>query len=288
VTDGSNGDLYNTPLLARRSPSEIDTYPLTVRRRSTRAYGWIPDHPDHRDRVYVAKAAAKRPASVDLDPCGETVYDQGPLGSCSANAIAAAIQFARLRSKARLFDVIPSRLFIYFGQRVIAGTIPCDCGGSLRDGLKVAANDGVCLEGGKRAWPYDIRRFADSPPSTCFSEALKIRIGRYLRVRQVIGDLEACLAEGLPFLFGFVAFARLEDAPFPKNGVLLEPRSTAQPIGNHAVMAVGYDRADKTFRIRNSWGTDWALNGFFKMPYDYIADPRLAGDFWTIRSVTGT
>ena len=78
-------------------------------------YGWLPDLPDERDHFYAAPVAAPAvlPASVDLRPQCPPVYDQGQLGSCTANAIAGAIQFDRLKQQlAQVF--VPSRLFIYY------------------------------------------------------------------------------------------------------------------------------------------------------------------------------
>jgi|SRR5438128_5497523 len=62
-------------------------------------YGWMPDVPDHRDLVYAAARITTLPPSVDLRPGCPPVYDQGQLGSCTANAIAAAIQFEQIRQK---------------------------------------------------------------------------------------------------------------------------------------------------------------------------------------------
>ena len=63
-------------------------------------YGWIPDLPDARDHVYAAPRAfmgRRLPTQVDLRPHCPPVYDQGQLGSCTANAIGAAIQFDRMK-----------------------------------------------------------------------------------------------------------------------------------------------------------------------------------------------
>src|SRR3954447_3744170 len=95
--------------------------------RPIKRFGWIPDLPDHRDFLYAAPPAVlgELPPAVDLrDGCPKTVYDQGQLGSCTANAIAAAFEYEVLRQ--RLADFMPSRLFIYYNERVREGTVPCD------------------------------------------------------------------------------------------------------------------------------------------------------------------
>jgi C1A family cysteine protease len=62
-------------------------------------------------------SATGLPASADLRPQCPPVYDQGQLGSCTANAIAGAIQFDRLKQQLARFT--PSRLFIYYNERAI-------------------------------------------------------------------------------------------------------------------------------------------------------------------------
>ncbi len=82
-------------------------------------FGWVRDLPDHRDLTYSAPLArlTKMPAKVDLRPKCPPVYDQGQIGSCTANAIAAAIEFDRGRRPAIPPDFVPSRLFIYYNER---------------------------------------------------------------------------------------------------------------------------------------------------------------------------
>ena len=57
-----------------------------------RRYGWIADLPDARDRMFRAPRKAALPRSVDLRATCPKIYDQGDLGSCTANALAAAIE----------------------------------------------------------------------------------------------------------------------------------------------------------------------------------------------------
>ena len=76
-------------------------------------YGWMPDLPDQRDFVYEAPhaAAVALPPKVDLRPNCPAVYDQGQLGSCTANAIAGAIEFDQKMQGT--VEFMTSRLFIY-------------------------------------------------------------------------------------------------------------------------------------------------------------------------------
>jgi hypothetical protein len=66
--------------------------------RKIKRYGWIPDLPDQRDFMYAAPLTVLRalPPKKDLTSECLPVYDQGELGSCTANAIGAAHQFEQL------------------------------------------------------------------------------------------------------------------------------------------------------------------------------------------------
>ena len=72
------------------------------------SYGWVPDIPDVRDYMYAAPLVnvAALPANVDLRPgCPKEVYDQGQLGSCTANAIAGPVWFSGVRKKCSMSGV---------------------------------------------------------------------------------------------------------------------------------------------------------------------------------------
>src|SRR5580692_7685401 len=112
------------------------------------SYGWVPDLPDQRDFMFAAPVEnmAALPPNVDLRPqCPKEVYDQGQLGSCTANAIAGALEFEMLKQRLNAFT--PSRLFIYYNERVIEGTTATDSGALIRDGIKSVNSQGACPEG---------------------------------------------------------------------------------------------------------------------------------------------
>jgi C1A family cysteine protease len=112
---------------------------------TVKRYGWLPDIPDQRDHLYAAPVAnlVALPASVDLRSQCPPVYDQGQLGSCTANGIAAAVQFDRLRQNLKP-EFNPSRLFIYYNERVIEHTVHTDSGAMIRDGIKSVGQQGDC------------------------------------------------------------------------------------------------------------------------------------------------
>jgi hypothetical protein len=73
-------------------------------------YGWSPDLPDHRDLLYAVPpaTAVALPPAVDLRPNCPPVYDQGQLGSCTANAIGGAIEFDQIKQKLPEFTPSPA------------------------------------------------------------------------------------------------------------------------------------------------------------------------------------
>ena len=65
------------------------------------------------------------------------------------------------------------------------------------------------------------------------------------------------------------------------DGVMPMPKPSERVVGGHAVLVVGYDDGKKAVLVRNSWGTKWGDQGYFWMPYAFIADENNADDFWT-------
>ena len=245
-------------------------------------YGWTPDLPDQRDLMYSAPAPfiTALPTAVDLRLHCPPVYDQGQLGSCTGNAIAGAIEFERM--KQGLSDFEPSRLFIYYNERVMEGTVGSDSGAQIRDGIKSVSKLGAPPESD---WPYDIERFTEKPPAKVYGDAAKNRVTSYQRVNRVLNQFKGCLASGYPFVLGFTAYDSFESAQVGHTGILNMPQPGESVVGGHAVVAVGYNDAKQAFIIRNSWGPHWGMKGYFTMPYQYLMDPNLSDDFWTIHLV---
>jgi C1A family cysteine protease len=246
-------------------------------------YGWVPDLPDQRDLRYAGPRPLLRklPAKTDLRKLCPPVYDQGQLGSCTANAIGAAFEFG-LRKQNPAMDFMPARLFIYYNERVMEHTVGSDSGAMIRDGIKSVNKQGVCAE---KMLPYDINRFADKPSDACYAEALNHQVLSYHRVPRNLSQMKSCLAEGYPFVFGFTVYESFESDAVARTGKLNMPKQSEKQEGGHAVLAVGYDGGTKRFIVRNSWGTGWGQKGYFTMPFDYLLEENLSDDFWTVRVV---
>ena len=251
--------------------------------RSQQWYGWVPDLPDQRDKVYRAPLVSlgPLPQKVDLRGGCPPVYDQGQLGSCTANAIAGALEFNQIKQK--LADVFPpSRLFIYYNERVIENTVDQDAGAMIRDGIKTVSKQGAPHEA---LWPYAIAKFKTKPSPPAVKDARKHAAVLYQRVSQDLAQLRGCLASGYPFVFGFSVYESFEGPAVAKSGRVPMPKPEEKQLGGHAVLAVGYDHPSKRFIVRNSWGPNWAMAGYFTIPYGYLLDGNLSDDFWTIKLV---
>ncbi len=246
-------------------------------------FGWVPDLPDQRDFKYAAPRPVLKvlPPKTDLRKHCPPVYDQGQLGSCTANAISAAFEFELMKAnKSNVF--MPSRLFIYYNERVMEHSVKSDSGAQLRNGIKSVNKQGVCTE---NLWPYHVQKFASKPAQSCYKDALTHQVLMYQSVSRSLNQMKGCLADGYPFVFGFTAYEYFESVQVAKTGKLNMPAKNEAVVGGHAVAAVGYNNAAKRFLIRNSWGGNWGMKGYFTMPYDYLLNADLSDDFWMIRVV---
>lgn len=246
-----------------------------------RIYGWVPQRPDHRDHLFLLPQPIALPEIVDLRPQMPPIYDQGQLGSCTANAIGAAVQFAHKKQFGQ--DLMPSRLFIYYNERAMEGTIRYDAGAQIRDGIKSVNKQGVCPE---YYWPYIISKFKTKPLKICYLEALKDKVIQYSAINQTLNDMKSCLTSGYPFVGGFSVYQSFESDQVAKTGVVPMPGKNESQMGGHAVTIVGYDDSKQSFIVRNSWGDKWGILGYCYMPYEYWTNPGLASDFWTIRLIS--
>jgi C1A family cysteine protease len=239
---------------------------------------WKEDKLDTRDYLYQATAKSN-PKIVDLRLYCSTIENQGSLGSCTGQSIAGAIELLNKRN-GNPTDV--SRLFIYYYERLMLGTINYDSGAYIRDGIKATNKYGASLE---RYWPYDIKRFKQEPINEAKIDAQQRKVTRYERVLNFNGCIDA-LSNGYPVVMGFRVYDSFMTASVAKTGNMPYPNTKRERLlGGHAVLLVGYNQTKKMFIARNSWGTGWGDKGYFYMPFNVVTNTGMSSDYWIIKEV---
>jgi C1A family cysteine protease len=285
--------------------------------------GWVRDLPDFRDytpekadvdqklrirrqeepvKTMLAKtgaeaplAPAKLPASVmNLEQYFSAIEDQGSLGSCTANAGVALVEYFERRAFGRHIDA--SRLFLYKATRNLLHWTG-DTGAYLRTTMQALVLFGVPPEEYCR---YDITNFDADPSAFCYAFAQNFQTISYYRYDppgtpppMLLNRIRTNIAAGLPSMFGFTVYSSIDQAA-GNGGAIPFPTPGEQVEGGHAVVAMGYDdnmpirntgpggsTTTGALRIRNSWGTSWGDAGYGWLPYAYVLK-GVAVDWWSI------
>jgi C1A family cysteine protease len=202
-------------------------------------------------------------------------------GNCTGNAIAAAMEFDEMRQGTK-GDFVPARLFIYYNERVAMGTVDKDSGGQIRDGIKSVVKLGAPNE---KLWRYEEKMLKVKPTPMSYKQARRYKTVEYYRMMHNLDELKSCLAAGFPFVFGIKVYASFVGQQVANTGVVDMPKKGEKQAGLHAALACGYDDSSNRFIVRNSFGKDWGMDGYFTIPYAYLLDPKIAHDFWTLRLI---
>lgn len=291
--------------------------------QATRGLGWVPDVPSTQDYTEVhpkiqpllasTRALAPRaallgiapsterplhslPSKIDLRSDFSPVEDQGALGSCTAQAAIALLEYFERKTKGTHVD--HSRLFLYKAERNLLGWSG-DTGAYIRTAMQALVLFGSPPE---HHWPYDGRpagentRYDLEPPAFCYAYGARYQAVKYFRLDpnaastgSVLQNVRSYLAAGFPSMFGFPVHPEFDH---PRAGGLIPIPGPASPQrGGHAIVAVGYDDSlqigpDKgALLVRNSWGTGWGVGGYGWLSYRYVTD-GLAVDWWTLISAS--
>lgn len=276
--------------------------------------GWLPDYPDFRDHTIdhdkvperllnlgqkvsikkmLTKVGAENPARagisspVNLQEWFSPVEEQGSLGSCTANAGVALVEYFERRAYQKHIDA--SRLFLYKATRNLMHETG-DNGAFLRSTMSALVLFGIPPE---EYWPYTIADFDKEPTAFCYAFAQNYQSMTYYRLdppgttkSDLLNQIKTNLTGGLPSMFGFTVYSSIEQAA--TTGKIPYPTSGEKILGGHAIVAAGYDDKMKiknakpgALLIRNSWGKGWGDEGYGWLPYDYVLK-GLAVDWWSL------
>jgi len=243
--------------------------------------GWIPDVPDLNDLHYSPGEYATRPLppeSLTMIQWSPPIYDQGSIGSCTANAATRAHAILMRKGWHGHESVDFSRLWLYYETRKRMGTIGEDSGASLRDTMKVLAKKGNCFE---YNWRYEPAKMDVEPDFGTYEQARQFQIEKYERIYnwRLIQVLDT-LASGFPIIGGFALYESFEKVG--ADGMVPMPQRRERMLGGHAMCLIGYRDAIKSVLVANSWSEWWGEKGYCWIPYEYITS-ELCGDFWALK-----
>lgn len=241
--------------------------------------GWKKDYRTHDNVPRFHPNLFALPNSVDLRSFCPSVYDQESLGSCTSQMGAGIGELLMIKEGHKPF--VPSRLFIYYNERVIEGTVSDDAGATIADCFKVLSVNGCPNEAN---WWYDTKKFKVKANKKVYADGLKHLVSGGRIVNQNINDMCSVLASGYPIGIGFLVYSSFDR--IGTNGIMSIPNTRREQLeGGHAVLIVGYDNSAKMFIVRNSWSVAWGDKGYFYMPYSFATNPNFASDFWTATSI---
>ena len=235
------------------------------------------DRRDHRLKLLNFKA--RLPTSINLRGNLPFVYNQGRIGSCTANSAGSMYSWV-VRSQSGQ-TIVPSRLFLYYNTRLSQGTVGFDSGASLRATMTSLKGQGVCPE---TMWPYLYENLFQKPGDDCYTDGLNRQALSYASVPISLVSMKNILVNR-PFIIGILVYSSFFHPNVARTGQVPVPNVRNETLmGGHAILVMGYDDRKKSFYCRNSWGTDWGLKGDFYLPYNYATNPKLAFDAWVLYS----
>ena len=214
--------------------------------------------------------------SFDTPPPG----DQGQQGSCVGWAVAYAMKSYQERVERGwpLADQrhLMSPAYVYNQIRLPGG------GAYFQDAFNLLVDQGAAS---LAAMPYDPRDFRRTPSAAARREAANYKIASFGAVERsshdsFVREVKRHLVQRRPVIIGiwvYPDFRRLN-----RSNPIYDDAS-GYNSGGHAIVIVGYDDARSAFKIINSWGTDWGIDGYGWIDYD--ASERLILEAYVVEDV---
>lgn len=231
---------------------------------------------------FVPPRRLQLPQQVDLSTWFPKAGDQGYRNSCTGWAVGYALrsyQEKRRQQPTTGSDTLRngcvfSPSFVYNCAKQYLNKGDCDDGSDLVVAITVAVDNGVCRW---NTLPYDsaLNACKQAIPGSAFAEAVEHRMRDPLGLELHNTDQwKHHLLAGRPILIAMSIDEKLYDLGWDANrsgkDLIWSGPDTLVPdyrIYGHALVVGGYDDADSTFRVFNSWGTDWGRDGWFRVPY---------------------
>ncbi|MDD5108722.1 MAG: C1 family peptidase [Candidatus Omnitrophica bacterium] len=235
--------------------------------------GCLKDPKDSRDiPMGLVLPVVSIPVSFDYTKAMSPVRDQGNEGTCVAFASVSGVkEFQDKKEYHKLIRLSPR--FLYNLCKRFDGA-PSEEGTYPRIAMKVLLNYGVCKES---FWPYAPQQ-RSLPLKGANLNAKKFKIKAYARIKSLLEMKRSLLVNG-PFLAGVKVFRSWFTKKVEEEGFINMPKRNEEPVGGHAICICGYDDKLGIFKFKNSWGLNWADQGYGYLPYGYMK--KYCSDAWS-------
>jgi len=234
------------------------------------------------------------------------VLDQGPVGSCTANALSYAWMLYKYKTWTRTMVSVPppSRMYWYAEARLHMNANNGQPNAALKDTGCYVRNIAWVLYGKGQVpeltYPYTftVDRMGNLLPNQgnvnkIPSDAIEALAAEhklpstYIKPFNFSSNTDITLqnlklaisTSGKCVLLGILVYSSFMSKAVLKSGNIPVPNpSRERLLGGHCICLTGYDSSCFTFR--NSWGKNYGVQGTFRIPFAYITNIRLAGDAW--------
>ena len=242
--------------------------------------GYKRDNEDPRDNKFqdlVPKfGVVNTPDIFDLREYCADVEDQKTTSSCTVNATVGGLEVLENVQSNNTSCVTLSRLFIYYNARLENNDQDKDEGTYIRNCMSALAGLGVCEES---VWPFDVDKVNDKPSWASYRGAVVHKTKGFYRIdgngQGRVEQIEKSISAKHPVVFGATLSQNFGEPD--SNNMVHAPSGSV--VGGHAMLLVGFDRKNRIFTIRNSWGKDWFDGGYCYASYDWL-DQCDVSDVW--------
>ena len=212
------------------------------------------------------------------------IYNQYNLNSCTAFALSYLFSYYILMEKP-FEDIIQifngSELNLFYHERLIMERrykieyTDFNYGVYIDCAINALELYGMCFE---KLNEYDnsFTTFDKKPDKTI--KYYKVDRNHTKKLCVSLDNFKKAIDNNIPIIFGmpwYDTFNNLTTISLPFIG---------NTKGNHAIVCIGYDDINKNLIIRNSWGINWGLNGYFLLSYDCF-NTNVISHPWCITSI---
>ena len=184
------------------------------------------------------------------------IKDQSPAPTCEAYGLCASLETIMQYQLGELYepDLSETHLYFYPGGTYEAGYV------NIIDAANYLIEHGVPDEG---CYPDPHRAFDYPFESLEGWENRTVKITEWGWVEHDIESIKNALIEHGPLVLCIFFW---EDFYYYRGGVY--EHRWGERAGGHVVTLVGYDDSNQCWILKNSWGTKWGENGWFRIAYD--------------------